>query len=115
KKVLKDVYNVDWKNFYAVAISFQSADYGAQGGLNYDGGPGVFMDIRYVKNNGAGAWAHEMGHGFGLNHSKTDGQLISPCSGGAPDDYTDPYDIMSSACDQYSADPNYGLKGPGMN
>jgi len=114
KMELSNKYGVDWNDYYGVVVSFQSADFGSQGG-NFDGGPGVFMDIRFLKNNGASVWGHEMGHGFGLEHSRTDGQNWSNCTGGAPNDYTDPYDVMSFACDSYITDLNYGTSGPGMN
>ncbi|MBS1598404.1 MAG: hypothetical protein JST75_09260 [Bacteroidetes bacterium] len=114
KAELQNSYGVDWKDFYGVAVSFQSADNGSQGGI-FDGGPGVFMDIRFVKSQGAARWGHEMGHGFGLDHSRTNLQNWSFCTGGAPNDYTDPYDVMSWNCNNKFADPNYGTSGPGMN
>lgn len=115
KKKLNDVYGVDWRTFTGgVAVSFQSPDFGSQGGT-YDGGPGAYVDIRYVKNNGTQWWGHEMSHGFGLDHSRTDGEATSNCTGGAPNDYTDPFDIMSIACANSGADNSYGLHGPGMN
>ncbi|MES1160990.1 MAG: hypothetical protein ABUM51_09555 [Bacteroidota bacterium] len=115
KKKLNDVYGVDWKTFTGgVAVSFQSPDFGSQGGT-FDGGPGAYVDIRYVKNNGTQWWGHEMSHGFGLDHSRTDGEFTSNCTGGAPSDYTDPFDIMSIACANSDVDTNYGLHGPGMN
>src|ERR1044072_4811160 len=60
KQALAAQHDVDWRNFFGVAVSFQSPDYGAQGG-SYDGGPGVFMDLRYVVANGIQSWGQEMG------------------------------------------------------
>src|SRR5207245_10596279 len=49
----------------------------------------------------------EMGHGYGLVHSRVDGSTA---------DYQDPWDTMSTWNSCYSAvDPNYGLIGPGLN
>src|SRR5207249_1628669 len=87
-------------------VSFQSPDWGTQGG-RYDGGPGVFMDIRAVRNQGMALWGQEMGHAFGLDHSRQNG---------SDSDYQDMWDVMSTMnafC--YTADPNYGLRGIGLN
>jgi hypothetical protein len=49
----------------------------------------------------------EMGHGYGLSHSRVDG---------SEDDYRDPWDVMSTWNSCFMAsDPNYTLIGPGMN
>lgn len=106
KAALASQYGVNWKTFYAVAVSFQSPDYGAQGG-QYDGGPGVYMDIRFLRNQGMAAWGQEMGHAFGLDHSRQDG---------SNDDYQDMWDAMSTLnafCN--TPDPNYGTRGIGLN
>lgn len=117
KAALKDQHNIDWRDFPGgVAVSFQCDIGGAQGYEEIDGGPGVFSDIRYVRNNGSTSWGHEMLHGFGLGHSRTNLQLTSACSGGDPSDYTDDWDIMSAVgCALWSQDPNYGSMGPGLN
>jgi hypothetical protein len=49
----------------------------------------------------------EMGHGYGLLHSRVDGSTA---------DYQDPWDTMSTwdSC-YYAGDLNYGLIGPGLN
>src|SRR5947209_7306866 len=49
---------------------------------------------------------HEMGHGFGLQHSRLNGST---------QDYQDPWDIMSAANDFPTADPEFSTIGPGMN
>jgi hypothetical protein len=50
----------------------------------------------------------EMGHGYGLDHSRADG---------SQDDYMDIWDIMSTNVGGTfsTADPNYTFVGPGMN
>mgnify|MGYP003385882204 CR=1 FL=1 len=48
----------------------------------------------------------EMGHGFGLDHSRLNGSL---------DDYRDPYDTMSTANAYMATHPTYGAIGPGLN
>jgi hypothetical protein len=110
KTVLLDTYGVDWQKYTGgVAVSFQSADIGGQGGT-YDGGPGVYMDIRAVRTGGTAAWGHEMGHAFGLDHSRLNG------IDGKASDYLDPYDVMSTAhWNTSGVDPNYGLAGPGLD
>jgi hypothetical protein len=106
KAALAQQHGVDWKDFYAVALSFQSPDYGDQGGC-FDGGPGVFSDIRYVRTNGMESWGQEMGHAFGLDHSRREGSDV---------DYQDPWDIMSTgAAYAWTPDPNYGRRGIGLN
>ena len=49
---------------------------------------------------------HEMGHGFGLQHSRLNGST---------QDYQDPWDIMSAANDFSTTDPEFSTIGPGMN
>lgn len=49
---------------------------------------------------------HEMGHGYGLNHSRRDGSEM---------DYQDPWDIMSAAATFMQPHPAYRLIGPGLN
>jgi hypothetical protein len=48
----------------------------------------------------------EMGHGFGLDHSRLNGSL---------DDYQDPFDTMSTANAYMATHPAYGAIGPGLN
>jgi len=49
---------------------------------------------------------HEMGHVYGLMHSRIDGSEA---------DYQDPWDIMSAANDFSATDPEFTLIGPGLN
>jgi hypothetical protein len=48
----------------------------------------------------------EMGHGFGLDHSRLNGSL---------DDYQDTFDTMSTANAYMATHPDYGAIGPGLN
>ena len=50
--------------------------------------------------------AHEMGHIYGLQHSRIDGST---------EDYKDPWDIMSAAADNSASDPEFSLIGPGLS
>lgn len=112
KAALLQQHGRNWRDFPGgVAVCFQSPDHGAQGGA-YDGGVGVFMDVRWVKNNGTQAWAQEMGHAFGLDHSRTDGVIDA---NGAPIDYTDAWDAMSTRRSWSAVDASYGMRGPGLN
>jgi hypothetical protein len=49
---------------------------------------------------------HEMGHVYGLMHSRIDGSNV---------DYKDPWDIMSAAADFSATDLEFSLIGPGLN
>jgi hypothetical protein len=49
---------------------------------------------------------HEMGHVYGMNHSRIDGSTV---------DYMDPWDIMSAANVYTAYDAEYGPIGPGVN
>jgi hypothetical protein len=64
--------------------------------------------------------AHEMGHGYGLNHSfDTALTSWSPASDGTPGVYGDPYDIMSAKTFRNTnpmfQGPAFGDSGPGLN
>jgi hypothetical protein len=50
--------------------------------------------------------AHEMGHVYGLPHSRIDGSVT---------DYQDPWDIMSAAATFTAPDPEFSQIGPGVN
>lgn len=57
--------------------------------------------------NGVEAFAQEVGHGYGLDHSRIDG---------SNDDYKDQWDAMSTLSDVYSiADPDYCARPPAFN
>lgn len=117
KVAFQQQHGLDPASFDAIIVSFQQPDAGSQGG-SYDGGHGVYMDVRYVVNNGPMRWGHEMGHGFGLDHSRADATdpKFNPigCEDGPPD-YRDPWDIMSAECCYYARDPTVGPFGPGLN
>lgn len=80
------------------------ADWRRVDGRNFDGtlgprGPGG--------GNGTEIFGQEMGHGYGLDHSRRDGST---------EDYNDPWDIMSTARWSTSApDTDYCARGPGLN
>jgi hypothetical protein len=57
--------------------------------------------------------AHEMGHGFGLDHSY-DTQLRK-CGPAAPGEYGDDYDIMSWTCSVKAGQGPFGATGPGLS
>jgi M6 family metalloprotease-like protein len=57
--------------------------------------------------NGTECFGQEMGHAYGLNHSYREGSNVQ---------YQDPWDIMSSWANTYSAtDLDYAARGPGLN
>jgi hypothetical protein len=53
-----------------------------------------------------GVLGHEMGHGYGLDHSRQDGWEL---------DYKDPWDIMSALDTKQAPHPEYQSVGPGLN
>ena len=69
--------------------------WGASSGVTCDSA-GAFPEIL----------GQEMGHGFGLSHSKIDGSEV---------EYMDPWDIMSTRSGASASDPNYTSVGPGLN
>jgi hypothetical protein len=95
-------------NFYGYVVVFNGA-IGGPTGVTWtpSGKPAVLTDYRWVQYNGTTANGHEMGHAYGLNHSRRDG---------SPDDYQDPWDIMSAENDYFfGTDPEFGLRGPALN
>lgn len=52
------------------------------------------------------AVGHEMGHGYGMNHSRREW---------SDDDYQDPWDVMSAMLTDRAPHPEYAEVGPGLN
>src|SRR5262249_3792291 len=60
--------------------------------------------------------AHEIGHGFGFDHSFNDSPVpIDPADDGRPGAYGDLWDIMSVNNVRSYGHPRYGWAGPGLN
>lgn len=99
--------SVPLKNFYGIIMIFNAAIGIAWGGGS-PVGPAVGADFRWVTNNGMTIFGQEMGHGYGLQHSRRDGSTA---------DYRDPWDVMSTAAFPWTIDrdPDFGLHGPGLN
>jgi hypothetical protein len=97
---------VPLQNFFGIAITSHHMLPLAQGSSSLDGTPWTGLDYRWMRNQGMASWAQEMLHGFGLQHSRRDG---------IPTDYLDPLDSMSTLSARSGADPDYGLRGPGLN
>jgi hypothetical protein len=93
-------------DFYGVVITSHAPLAMAQGDRSFGGTPWAGMDYRWVKNNGIQSWGQEMGHAYGLGHSRREG---------SPEDYRDPWDIMSTRAASSAPDPDYGNRGPGLN
>jgi hypothetical protein len=73
-------------------------------GRNLDGSLGARLP---GGGNGMEAFAQEMGHGYGLDHSRMQGSNA---------DYQDQWDSMSTMSNTFRVgDPNYGARGPGLN
>src|SRR5438093_1549332 len=111
---------VPLQNFYGIVITsgtttlWMAQGGGIPGGAAVPGPVGwAGMDYRWVKNNGIQSWGQEMGHGFGLDHSRSEGIPIGP--DGVTPDYTDMLDVMSTRNANSGADPNYSFRGPGIN
>ncbi|MDP9175382.1 MAG: hypothetical protein M3O30_16190 [Planctomycetota bacterium] len=110
---------IQLSDFVGAVVVFNVAVGGAQGGSWAGGVPnvGVFSDFRYVINNGSQSFGQEMGHAYGLDHSRADNLADAPfkntCSD--PAKYGDGWDGMSTACAFSIADNDYGSRGPGFN
>lgn len=111
---------VPLQNFYGIVISSATSMLSmAQGGTIPGGGQSsnlvgwAGMDYRWVRQNGTQIWGQEMGHGFGLGHSRSDGIPIGP--DGTTPDYTDRLDVMSTRNADSGPDREYGRRGPGIN
>lgn len=100
KEAAKD--DVDFTKFFGVVVCL-NIDADLFGGP-VDGYPSVVGGPTGMTPSDMG---QEMGHGYGLSHSRRDGTL---------NDYTDPFDIMSTRATNFMVDdPNYTLVGPGLN
>lgn len=83
----------------SVAIDWRRVD-----GRNFDGTLGPRAP---GGGNGMEAFAQEMGHGYGLDHSRMDGSNV---------DYQDQWDSMSTMSNTFRVgDPDYCARGPGLN
>jgi hypothetical protein len=97
---------VPLKQFYGVVIVFNAAIGITFGGI-FTTGPAAVSDYRWVTSNGTSSHGQEMAHAYGLyGHSRLDGTMT---------DYTDRWDIMSTANAFMAPDPVFNLRGPGMN
>jgi Repeat of unknown function (DUF5648) len=82
---------------------WMAADWRRVDGRNPDGTLGA----RNPGGNGVEVFGQEMGHGYGLDHSRMQGSNA---------DYQDQWDIMSTVGSTFgAADPNYAARGPGLN
>lgn len=121
KQAAKDA-GVDISQFVATVLIMNLATGWAQGGAYSGLAPtgGMAADWRRVDGrnfdgtrgmpapggNGTEVFGQEMGHGFGLGHSRMNG---------SDTDYQDAWDIMSTLGAFGAADADYGARGPGMN
>jgi M6 family metalloprotease-like protein len=85
-------------------LGWMAADWRRVDGRNLDGTIGV----RGIgAGNGVEVFGQEMGHGYGLDHSRMNGSNA---------DYQDQWDIMSTAANTFAAvDTDWDARGPGMN
>jgi len=122
KQAAKDA-GVDISSFTGVVVIMNIATGWAQGGW-YSGLPpngNMAADWRRVDarnpdgtkgaagtggGNGVEVFGQELGHGFGLHHSRKNGD---------PNDYQDQWDIMSTLNAHSAPDNDYGARGPGLN
>jgi len=104
--------------FFGVVLIMNIPTGWAQGNYAFPGvapAPGVVADCRRVNGqgnvgigfgNGTEVFGQEMGHAYGLGHSRRDG---------SGEDYQDRWDIMSTANAFSEPDPAYAARGPGLN
>lgn len=96
-KAKATVGGVDLSKYYGVVVAMNTMTdlFGGRAALC---DPGSFQPT---------VLGQEMGHGYGLLHSRVDGSTA---------DYEDPWDTMSTwdSC-HFAGDPTYGLIGPGLN
>jgi hypothetical protein len=97
------------QDYFGDVIIFNVAIGGAFGGAGVPYSPSpsnrpyACADFRTTST---ALFAHEMAHGYGLNHSRLNGTTA---------DYTDPWDMMSALITWFGPDGHYGTRGPGMN
>jgi M6 family metalloprotease-like protein len=106
---------------YFGVIVFTNSTLGWSQGYRDPPGPAVASDWRRVDGrkfdgtlgprgtgggNGTETFGHEMGHGYGLGHSRRDG---------SDDDYRDRWDIMSALTADSAVDDKWDARGPGLN
>jgi hypothetical protein len=93
---------IDLTPFFNVVVCMNAS--ATQGTDLFGGGSGVVCDTNVLQ---ASVIAQEMGHGYGLDHSRQDGSSA---------DYMDRWDVMST-WDSCFMEPNtdYVLIGPGLN
>jgi hypothetical protein len=93
---------IDLTPFFNIVVCMNAT--AAQGTDLFGGGAGVVCDTNVLQ---ASVIAQEMGHGYGLDHSRQDGSTA---------DYMDRWDVMST-WDSCFMEPNtdYVLIGPGLN
>lgn len=90
---------VDLGRFKGVVVSMA----GEVDLFGFLGGMGAMCDSLSLKPSLLG---QEMGHGYGLDHSRRDG---------SEDEYADPWDVMSTASAYMDSEGEYELIGPGLN
>jgi hypothetical protein len=95
-------HGIDLSPFFSVAVCTNRwQDIGASPSLSGIVAQGAATPIPSLVG-------HEMGHIYGLQHSRVDGSDV---------DYQDPWDIMSAAADYSASDPDseFASIGPGVN
>jgi hypothetical protein len=90
---------VDFSKFAGYVISM----HGSVDLFGYVGGMAAFCDSNSLQPSLLG---QEMGHGYGLDHSRRDGSTA---------DYQDPWDVMSTAGPFEAPNADYQWVGPGLN
>jgi Peptidase M66 len=97
------------KDYWGDVIIFNVAIGGAFGSSGVPYSPSYYdrpFACSDYRSTSTAIFSHEMGHAYGLNHSREDGST---------DDYRDQWDIMSALNTYFAADPVFGTRGPGLN
>ncbi len=85
-------------------LGWTAVDWRRIDGRNFDG---TLLPRATGGGNGTEVLGQEMGHGYGLGHSRRDGST---------DDYQDRWDAMSTMGDTFrTSDPDYCARCPGLN